>query len=157
MDINPIKKKDVTSSFVVPPAKRIGFFRSIKDKFFSKKISEEKIEEIRAIESENYVQQMLKILSTAQYYGIMTEEQKDRMAALIFKNGGFPREYRSQLWTLASGSEMQRRNNKGYYIVKENEDMERKMNEYPELTEHQNNSFSDEGKYPKIINNHIYE
>ena len=98
---------------------------------------------------------MLKILSTAQYYGIMTEKQKDRMAALIFKNGGFPREYRSQLWTLASGSELQRRNNKGYYIVKENEDMERKMNEYPELTEHQSNSFSDEGKYPKIMNNHI--
>lgn len=89
---------------------------------------------------------MLAILRNAQKYGIMTEKEKDQMVKLIFKNGGFPREYRAQLWTLASGSEKQRRNNFGYYTMQPHDEDERKMNDgNPEFTE-KHDSISEDGK-----------
>jgi len=78
-----------------------GFIGLIKEKIFKRKKNKDPSEDTKSHDHPNYVQQMLRILNKAQPFGIMTELQKARMVKLIFKNGGFPKEYRKQLWTLA--------------------------------------------------------
>jgi hypothetical protein len=78
---------------------------------------------------------MIGILNNAQKYSMMTQAQKMRMSRLIRKNGGFPREYRNQLWTLASGAERSKRNHKGYYVIKGCTLCDSSENDEPELTE----------------------
>ncbi|CAI2379223.1 unnamed protein product [Moneuplotes crassus] len=138
-------KKKAKASFISNGGKRQGLLGMIKNKFFRGNKVKRPVSEYSNKSESNYVQKMLVILRKAQKHGIMTEKEKDQMAKLIFKNGGFPKAYRPQLWTLASGSERLKRNNFGYYSIQPHDEDERKSNDdNPELTEKQDNTSDDD-------------
>ncbi|CAI2382423.1 unnamed protein product [Moneuplotes crassus] len=141
----PSKKRRNNASFGSQDGKKSGFLGIVKDKIFQKinKLRRGTSESSHSSEN-NYVKQMRAILRRSQKYGSMTEKEKEQMAKLIFQNCGFPKAYRTKLWTLASGGERQRRNNIGYYTLKPYiEDEQKSSDENPEFKERRD-SISDE-------------